>query len=280
MESIILVVWRECIEAFLIIGILYSFLIREGKGRREINYLWIGVAGGIGLSALLALATLLIQSDLQETQLSAFQTLLLLAAAALMTQMVVWMRRQGPQMKRRLDGDIGSALASGRRYGVLAIAALAVAREGSETVLYIYSLGINADSSGGISVPGAVGLGIGLAALTAWGFAKGFRFLSYRNFFLVTEVVLLFSAAGLLISGVTNLIGMGLVSPLVSNLWNTSFLLDSGSHTGSIVASLTGYRSQPSLTQVLVYLGYWTITLIVLKRVSRNIAPSSRRRAA
>ncbi len=279
MESIILVVWRECIEAFLIIGILYSFLIREGKGRREINYLWIGVASGIGLSVLLALATLLIQSDLQETQLASFQTLLLLAAAALMTQMVVWMRRQGPQMRHRLQGDMGSALASGRRFGVLAIAALAIAREGTETVLYIYSLGINADSSGGVSVPGAVGMGIVFAVITAWGFSKGFRFLSYRSFFLVTEIVLLFSAAGLLISGISNLIGMGIVSPLVSNLWNTSFLLDSGSRVGGIVASLTGYRSQPSLTQVLAYLGYWTMALIVLKQATRRAAAASRHSA-
>lgn len=280
MENIILIVWRECIEAFLIIGILYSFLIRDGKGRREINYLWMGVASGIGLSVLLALATLLIQSDLQETQLVIFQTLLLLAAAALMTQMVVWMRRQGPQMKQRLQSDVGGAIASGRRFGVLAIAALAIAREGSETVLYIYSLGINADASGSISVSGAVGLGIVFAAFTAWGFSKGFRILSYRRFFQITELALLFSAAGLLISGVSNLIGMGVVSPLVSNLWNTSFLLDSGSRLGGIVASLTGYRSQPSLTQVLVYLAYWTLALIVLRQAARKVAVTAQQTLA
>jgi high-affinity iron transporter len=59
---------------------------------------------------------------------------------------------------------------------------------------------------------------------------------------------------------------MDLVPALVGTLWNTSAILDSSSRVGSIVAALTGYRSQPSLILVLAYAAFWATTIILLKR--------------
>jgi len=264
MGSVLFIVWRESIEAVLVIGILYAYLLRFAGTRRSLMYLWGGVSTGIAVSILLALATLGIQSELSGEQLQYFQTSMLFIAAVLMTQMVLWMSKYGHTLKRTLEADMNKALGSGSLFGVALIALLAVAREGSETVLYVYSLGL--EHAGGMtSLLAMAALGFALALATAWGVSKGARFLSYKIFFRVTTVILLFSAAGLLVSGMSNLIGMGLVPSIVQPVWNTSFILNSGSRVGGIVSALTGYRSQPSLMLVLVYVLYWSITLLWIR---------------
>ena len=261
MASVLFIVWRESLEAVLIIGILYAYLMRFPHGRQGLKFLWGGISGGIGLSVLLALATLHIQDDLQGQRLQYFQTGMLLVAAALMTQMVLWMHKYGHTLKRNLESDMDKALSSGRLLGVSVVALLAVAREGAETVLYLYSLGLEHKSGGLIAMFGAAVTGFVLALVTAWVVSKGVRFLSYRTFFRVTGIILLFAAAGLLMSGVSNLIGMGVLPALMEPIWNTSIILDSNSRVGAIVAALTGYRSQPSLMLVLFYALYWTAAL-------------------
>jgi len=275
MESILFIVWRESIEAVLIVSILYTYLMRSEQGRQGLKYLWAGVAGGLGLSVVLGLSTLWIQSDLQEQQMEYFRIGMQFAAAALMTQMVLWMRRRGPQLKHTLQSGVDRAMGSGSLIGVSVVALLSIAREGAETVVYVYGLGLE-HGAASLSIAAAVALGFGLALATAWAVSKGVRFLNYRVFFRVTEVILLFSAAGLLVGGVSGLVAMDALPALVGTLWNTSAILDSGSRVGSIVAALTGYRSQPSLILVLAYAAFWAITLMLLKRPAARPAGSAR----
>jgi high-affinity iron transporter len=275
MESILFIVWRESIEGVLIVSILYTYLMRSEQGRQGLKYLWAGVAGGLGLSLVLGLATLWIQSDLQERQMEYFRIGLEFAAAALMTQMVLWMRRRGPQLKHSLQSGVDRAMDSGSLIGVSVVALLSIAREGAETVVYVYGLGLE-HGAAGMSITGAVALGFVLALATAWGVSKGVRFLNYRVFFRVTEIILLFSAAGLVVGGVSGLVAMDILPALVGTLWNTSAILDSGSRVGSIVAALTGYRSQPSLILVLAYAAFWVLTLTLLNRPVARPAANTR----
>ena len=265
MGSILFIVWRESIEAVLVVGILYTYLENFAQGRQGFKYLWGGVLGGVVLSVLLALATLRIQDELQDQQLEYFKTAAMFAAAILMTQMVLWMSRHGHKLKKELHADMDKALGTGSLVGVGLIALLAVAREGAETVLYVYSLGLENNSGQLLPLLGAAVLGFFLALATAWAVYRGMRFLNYRIFFRITGVILLFSSAGLLISGISNLVGMGTLPALVDHVWDTSSLLDSGSRVGGVVASLTGYRSQPSLMLVLAYTLYWAVTLAWFK---------------
>ncbi len=279
MGSVLFIVWRESFEAVLVIGILYAYLMRFAGTRRSLAYLWSGVTAGIGVSVLLAFATLGIQSELRGQQLQYFQTAMLFIAAILMTQMVLWMNRHGRTLKRTLEADMDKALGSGRLIGVALIALLAVAREGSETVLYVYSLGL--EHAGGMAaLLGMAALGFVLALGTAWGVSKGARFLSYKFFFRFTAVILLFSAAGLLISGISNLTGMGLLPSLIQPVWNTSSVLDSSSRVGGIISALTGYRSQPSLMLVLAYAAYWSTPLWWIRSRREPIGVNEGKRAA
>ena len=265
MGSALFIVWRESIEAVLIVGILYAYLARFAEGRRGIKYLFVGVAGGVVASLLLALAAVLIQEELSSRQLAYFETGAVLLAAVLMAQMVLWMARHAAKLTSELHADMDKAMGSGSLLGVGLIAMVAVMREGSETVLYLYGLGLE-NTAGALPLFGSAALGFVLALVTAWAVSKGVRYLNYRLFFRVTGVLLLFSAAGLLVSGVSNLIAMGTLPALMEPVWNTSAILDSGSHFGGVVASFTGYRSQPSLMLVLSYALFWGVILIFMKK--------------
>src|SRR5579885_1378354 len=108
--------------------------------------------------------------------------------------------------------------------------------------------------------------GAGLAVGTAWLFFRGFRFLDLQTFFRATGVLLLLVAAGLLTSAINKLIGLGYLSPLVPQVWNTGWLVRDDSPLGRLLAALVGYRSRPSLLEVLAYCAYFPPVVWALRR--------------
>jgi high-affinity iron transporter len=138
---------------------------------------------------------------------------------------------------------------------MLVVVALAIARETSETVVFLYGVGFTQMSAGRFALVLAAGLA--LAWFTFWILQQGGKYLSWRAFFRISEMLLLLLAGALLVSGVEKLIALGLLPPLVDQLWNTTALLDDSSRFGGIVASFTGYRAQPALLPVLCLAVYW-----------------------
>ncbi|MHB1951660.1 MAG: FTR1 family iron permease, partial [Acidiferrobacteraceae bacterium] len=260
MGSVLIIVWRESLEAVLVIGILYAYLARS-RVPKAMAYLTAGVVAGVGLSALLAYASLKIQSELQGQALAYFQTSILFVAGALITQMVLWMDKHGRDMRARLEGSLGRALGARNLLGVAIVAALAVAREGSEMVMFVYGLGLEHGTHAVAHVLEGSAAGFAAALATAWVLSRGIRGLSYRRFFSVTGILLLVLAAGLFVSGVNRLIQMGVVSPIIQPVWNSSWLISNRSSTGQILASFTGYSATPSLAAVIAYAAYWVAVL-------------------
>jgi high-affinity iron transporter len=265
MGNALFVVWRESVEAMLVVGILYAWLKRNDAGGRGIRALWLGVGAGIGLALALGWAMLTAQSELSGQALDGFQIAILFIAAGLITQMVLWMARHGREMKQNLERNLARATERANWFGVAAIAALAIAREGAETVIFLYGLGLEQGAAASLAV-GALS-GFALAALTAWAAARGLRFLDYRTFFRISGFLLLLFAAALLVAGVERLIGLGVLPPLIEPLWDSSALLDDATAAGRMIAGLTGYRAQPSLTLLVVYVAYWGgVTLLKTRR--------------
>lgn len=265
MGSAMFIVWRESVEAILVIGILYAWLHDNGY-RSGLRWLWAGVAGGVGLAALLGGAMVTVQSQLAGDALEWFQIAIVFIAALLITQMVLWMRRHGRSLKTDLHGEMARAMSSANLAGVAVVAALAVGREGAETAIFLYGLAM--ERSGAELLPfAAAGLaGFLLALATGWLLARGGRTLSWRAFFRISEAVLLLLAAALLVSGTEKLIGLDILPPLVEPLWDSAFLLDDGAGFGNFVAQFTGYRARPSLTALLVFGLYWATMLVALRR--------------
>ncbi len=259
MGSTLFIVWRESVEAMLVVGILHSWLKFNTAGRDGMRALWLGVAGGIALAGVLGWSMVAAQDELSGTALDWFQTGMLLVAAALIVQMVLWMRRHGAAMRKNLHQDLASALQRSGLIGIAGVAALAIAREGAETAVFLYGISLEPGNTASL-VSGAV-LGFLLAALSAWGLGRGLRFLDYRRFFAISGWLLLLFAVALLVSAVDRLIGAGQLPALLDPLWDSAWLLNDNGGAGSLLAGLAGYRARPSLTLVLVYAAYWLLML-------------------
>ena len=229
-------------------------------------FLWSGVATGLLIAALLGAAIIVFGDQLSDDAQQIFQTILMLIAAVLIVQMVLWMRRHGRTLKRELETALQSAADQSNWWGVFLLAAIAVAREGSETVVFLAG-SISAARHGALGPTIlAVGAGLALAFATYALLQVGNKFLSWRTFFRLTEVMLLLLAGSLLVTGVDNLVGLGVVPRLSGRLWDTSALLADGGSFGGLLSALTGYRARPDLTEILIYALYWGLMAWLLVR--------------
>jgi len=276
MSSTIFIVWRESIEAMLVVGILYSWLKNQSLTDAECNassvgmrFLWGGVATGIALAASLAFVMLKVQSELAAEALDYFQIIILLVASALITQMVLWMRSHGRHLKHDLESGLQASHEQSNWWGMFALTAIAVGREGAETVIFLYGTGLSQQNEMMSFILSASG-GFVLAFCTFWILSKGTRYFSWQLFFRMSEILLLLLAAALLVSGVDHMIGLGWIPPLVDPLWDSSFLLDDSSRVGGVIAAFTGYRAQPALMLLMIYLAYWVSVSFLLRRSSRS----------
>ena len=278
MGQILFIVWRESVEALLVVGILYAWLKNgDDDARRGLPFLWAGVGVGllmaVGLGAALVGFTEVLSGDAQDY----FQTAMVLIACVLIVQMVLWMRRHGRTLKRDMEQSLQQSTRDSNWWGVAVLVALAIAREGSETVIFLYGLGFGQSGHVDGSQMLAVVIGLGLAFFTFYLLQLGGKYFSWRHFFRVTEVMLLFLGAGLFQTGVDKLIDKEILPLGISQVWDTSSILDDSGTFGSLVATLTGYRAHPALTNLIAYAVYWAVVWLLMKRASRRpVVPAGR----
>lgn len=255
--QILFVMWRETVEAMLVVGILHAWLSHNPSAKRGLLYLWGGVLAGLVGAFLLGLGIEAMNSVLPEQGHDYFQAAMMLVAAVLIVQMVFWMRRNGRRLKNEMEQSLSSSTRQQQGWSVFSLAAIAVAREGSETVVFLSSLAMSKSGFASAQFWLALGLGVGLAAVTFYLLQLGSKLGSWRSFFKITEVLLLLLGCALFINGIEKLIDVQLLPVLKSQVWDTSGLLDDGSIAGSIVSSFTGYRARPALTTCLAFVAYW-----------------------
>lgn len=263
MGNAFFVVWRESLEAFLIAGILFAWLQANDDSGRGKRALYAGLLAGTGLALLLGWALVSVQDELAGNTLEAFQIGMLLVATGLIAQMVLWMRKHGRQIKARLHADLSQAVQRSGFLGVAVVAALAVAREGAETAIFLY--GLSQEGRLNDLLLGA-STGFVAAALSAWIAARGLRLLNIGLLLRVSSILLLVIASALLVTATDRLIGAGWLPGLIDPLWDSSLLIDDASGGGKLFADLIGYRARPALTVLLAYLAYWALVLLGWRR--------------
>lgn len=274
--QIIFILWRESVEALLVIGILAGWLAHEGAGRRAAVFLWGGVAAGLALALALGAALLGFSSILTPDLRQNMMTAMVFLAAAMILQMVVWMRKHGRTLKSEIETGLRIAAERRNWWAVFILALVAVAREGSETVIFLYgSIAANQNGTAGTLLSIAFGFGAALASYAL--LRAGARFMPWRSFFRITEVMLLFLGCALFVTGVGDLVAAGIL-PFAAPLWDTTALLDDGTRFGGLVAALTGYRSQPDVTIIGAWLVYWAIVFLALRpwRGTARVRPAQR----
>lgn len=272
--NIAFIIWRESVEALLVIGILNAWLAQQpdAAARKGRVYLWAGVVAGLVVAAALGATLIFFSETLSDDVQQIYQTVIVLLAAALIVQMVFWMRRHGRTLKRDIETSLTAASDSSNWWRVFLLALIAVAREGSETVVFLSGT-IEAARHGAMG-PAIVAslVGLALAVLTYWALQMGSKILSWRTFFRITEILLLLLAGALIVTGVSNLIGLGVVPALSGRLWDTSKILPDSGAFGGMISALTGYRAKPVLAEVAVLAAYWIAIVLFLFRPRRASA--------
>ena len=281
MEQVLFIVWRESVEALLVVGILYTWLRATPEGKRGLPYLWGGVAAGLALAVALALVLLGVSSWLSDEGQEWFQAIMSLAACALVVQMVVWMKKHGRTLKGELESGARASVASDNWWGLLVLVAIAVAREGSETVVFLYGTVSAAQGGSDMLMLALAGVaGFAVALLTFWLLQLGGKLITWRRFFLVTEILLLLLAGSLLVGGLDHLISLDVLPTLVDPVWDSSWLLSDSTGVGKVLADFAGYRALPALTSVLLWVAYWIIVWALLRWAGGRPAPVAAARGA
>jgi high-affinity iron transporter len=253
---------REGLEAALVIGVTFGILAKTGRNTLR-PAVWRGVAAAILLSLLVALSLQVIGAEFEGRAEEIFEGVTMLAAAALLTWMILWMQRQGASLQRRLEQDVASAARRGAA-ALFAVAFLAVAREGLELSLFLTASTL---SSGGLSTLLGALLGLGAAAMLGYTLFATTRRLSLKRFFLLTNILLVLFAAGLVAHSVHEFNEAGLVPPLVAPFWDANALLPEASPLGQILTALFGYNANPSLAEVVAYFAYFALLWLALNRL-------------
>jgi high-affinity iron transporter len=256
-----IIVFREVLEAALIVGIVMATLKGvPGRGRVVAGGIALGVAGA-GLIALLAEQIAAAASGSGQEILNA---IILFAAVAMLAWHNAWMSSHGRKLATEFT-VLGLAVSTGTRplRAVTAVVALAVLREGSEVVLFLYGLAVS--SQGPVGILSGSLLGIGTGALAGYGIYAGLLRIPMRYLFSVTGGLILLLAAGMAAQGANFLVQADLLPPLGRAIWDTSQLLSDNSLLGRVLHALVGYVARPSGIQILFYIA----TILVITLLSR-----------
>lgn len=260
MFAALLLTFREGLEAALILGITLGVLRRAGRmDRARAVWLGAGLAGLLSLAIALALQALGIAFEGAGEEI--FEGVAMLLAAAVLTWMIFWMARQGRAFRTGLESDVRRAATSGGQWALFSLAFIAILREGIELALFLTATAFTATA--GATLLGAAA-GLVAAVLAGWLLFATTHRLDVRAFFRVTSVLLIVFAAGLVAHGVHEFNEVGWVPAVVEHVWDLNPILDEGSALGQILTALTGYNGDPSLTEVLAYVGYWLAVSLAL----------------
>lgn len=251
-----LIVFREVFEAALIISIVLA--ASRGVPRRNI---WI--AGGVLLGSLGATFVAYFAERLSNAFDGVGQELfnagILFSAVLMLGWHNVWMARHGREMAQEMTA-VGNAVRTGGRplYALMLAVALAVLREGSEVVLFLYGIAAGG-SGGGTMLSGAL---VGFAGGIAVGMLLYFGLLrmSPRHLFTATSWMILLLAAGMAAQSAAFLEQAGWVPVLIPRVWDSSGWLPENSVFGQIAHALVGYVATPSGIQLVFYI----VTLLVI----------------
>jgi high-affinity iron transporter len=263
-----IIVFREVLEASLIVGVVMAATYGvAGRAAWVAGGIALGVAGAVAVACgadAIAAAVSGIGSDL-------FNAAILITAVGMLGWHNIWMSRHGRELAASAD-RLGSAIREGAQpLWALGIAvAVAVLREGSEIVLFLYSIAVAGEVRPATMVAGgALGLLAGAAAGATIYF--GLLRIPLRHLFTVTSWLVLLLAAGMASQAAAFLLQADLLPPLGENVWDTSSLLSEQSLVGKLLHTLIGYSAQPAGIQLVFYI----TTLLLIGGLTRVIGHRS-----
>ena len=271
MLAALIIVFREVFEAGLIIGIVLA-VTRSVAGRNR----WIGggVLAGVLAACVVAIFAGAISRLFAGMGQELFNAAILCIAVAMLTWHNVWMARHGSELAGQLRAA-GQAVVEGKK-SLLALAivvGVAVLREGSEVVLFLYGvLATETDTSLSVAFGGLLGLALGAAVclLTDFGLLR----IPARALFATTTVLIALLAAGMAAQAAAFLERANWLTALDNVVWDSGWLLSDSSFVGRALHVLIGYTDQPTAMQLLVYLAILLITFGLIRFAAAPARPA------
>jgi len=244
---------REGVEASLIVGIVAVFLRQQGR-REALRFMWAGVAVAVVLCVAVGVGLQVLNRELPQAQQEGLETVVAAVAVAMVTFMIVWMRRHGRSLRHSLEADASRALARGSALALIAMAFFAVVREGIETSVFL----VAAFQASGNATSAGIGalLGILSACLIGWAIFRGGVRIDLARFFRLTGFVLVLVAAGLVASALHTAHEAGWLSSLQGQAIDLSWLVRPGTVLSSILTGMLGLQAKPSVAEAIGYLLY------------------------
>jgi high-affinity iron transporter len=267
----LLIVFREVFEAGLIVGIVMA--VTSGVAGRG---LWIagGVAAGVFGACLVALFTGGLSELFGGSGQEVFNAGILGFAVMMLTWHNVWMSRHGRELAAEMRAAGEAVVAGSKSLLALAIVvAIAVLREGSEVVLFLYGV---AAAQGGASWSMAAGsfIGLILGSLVCLTTYLGLITIPIRYLFGVTSALIALLAAGMAAQAIAFLEQANILTALDETVWDTSWILSDSSYLGRALHTLIGYVDQPTAMQLIVYAATLAVIVVLMKLFA---APSQQR---
>jgi high-affinity iron transporter len=260
-----IIVFREAMEAGLIVGIVLA--ATAGVARRA---RWIagGIAVGVVGASLVAAFAAALSNAFQGAGQELFTASILLFAVVMLSWHILWMSHHARAMARELR-EVGQQVRLGQRSlaALAVVVAVAVLREGSEVVLFLYGVAAASNTDPLAMAAGGVA-GLALACATSWLLYRGLVIIPLHRLFSVTNGLIALLAAGMAGQAAAILHSIDLLPGWGEQLWNTSFILADDSFLGRSMHALVGYSARPSGIQ----LAAWLATLLTLVVASRAIS--------
>ncbi|MFW9803908.1 MAG: FTR1 family protein [Candidatus Thorarchaeota archaeon] len=254
---------REGIEAALVIAVMLSYIRKTN--RDDLRRFVLGGAGVALVSSVgIALVMGLVWGILEGPVLATFEGVVVLVAALLLTTMILWMWKAGPNVATDIEDSVERKSLSQSGLGVALLSFALVMREGVELVLFSMALVIQ----DGLQVYLGVTLGLLFAVVIGLGIYQGSLRISLKSFFKWTSAFLILVAAGMVAYGIHELqeAGLLLIGPL--EIWNINPpVLPDGSYPllhdkgliGGLLKAMFGYNGNPSFLEVTGYVLYLMI---------------------
>ena len=246
-----LIVFREVLEAALIVGIVAAATRGiAGRGR------WIatGIAAGIAGSLLVAFGAQALSQLAAGMGQEVFNASILGIAVAMLAWHNIWMSAHGRELACHAQ-EVGGEIRNGSKAlsVLLVVIAIAVLREGSETVLFLYGVALSGGAGRAAMITGGA-LGLLGGVLVGWLLFAGLLRIPLKWFFSATSFLVLLLAAGMASQAARFLIQADMLPSLASPLWDTSGVISNSSMTGKALQGLLGYDARPAGMQIAFFL--------------------------
>ncbi len=277
MFSTAIIVFREVLEAAIIIGIIAA-ATRDVPSRKA----WIGAGILLGLlgSALVAGSASTISNLADGVGQELFNALILGAAVLMLAWHSIWMASHGKQLAASAR-NVGMAIRDGasERSVLLAVIGIAVLREGAETVLFLYGIATSEQVGASTLLLGGF-TGIVAGVCVGYALYKGLLRIPLHWFFSATSALVLLLAAGMASQMARFLIQADMIPALLTPLWDTSAILPEKSILGLLLHSLIGYDASPAGMQLVFYVATLLIIVAGMKVVNRPQSPNNQLKVA